>query len=187
MIGRLPKTLEIDGTEYPIRTDYRTVLLIIKALNDVNLNEIEKMEIMLECLYINWVEICPKVDIKKAIEKAMWFIDCGKDWEKSASKTRIMDWEQDEQLIFSAINTVANKEVREVEYIHWWTFMGYFMGIGESVFTTFVSIRKKISQGKKLEKWEKEIYEQNIDAIKLKTRISDEEKEYLKSIGMEVE
>jgi hypothetical protein len=187
MIGRLPKTLEIDGTEYPIRTDYRTVLLIIKAFNDVNLNDIEKTEIMLECLFINWFEICRNVDIRIACEKARWFIECGEKWDKSPNNAKLMDWEQDEQLIFSAINVVANKEVREVEYMHWWTFMGYFKSIGESVFSTYVNIRKKISKGKKLEKWEKEIYEQNIDAIKIKTKLSDQEKEYLKKVGLEVE
>ena len=72
-----------------------------------------------------------------------------------------MDWKQDSQLICSAINKVANMEVRNVEYMHWWTFMGYYMAIGECPYSTILSIRDKIISGKKLEKHEKEFKQKN--------------------------
>lgn len=39
--------------------------------------------------------------------------------------------------------------------------MGYFMGIGEGVFSTIVNIRSKIKEGKKLEKYEQEFRRDN--------------------------
>ena len=42
------------------------------------------------------------------------------------------------------------------DYIHWWTFMGYYMSIGECLYSTILSIRDKILNGKKLEKYERE-------------------------------
>ncbi|MCF0232972.1 MAG: hypothetical protein HUJ63_12135, partial [Enterococcus sp.] len=90
------------------------------------------------------------------------FFNCGDD--KTQGKlvsTPLFDWQNDEQIICSAINNVANKEIRLESYIHWWTFLGYYYAIGESVFSTVVSIRDKIVHGKKLEKWEREYQEKN--------------------------
>ena len=51
MIGLLPKSLEINGTEYRIRSDFRVALLIFEAFNDSGLNDYEKIQVCLECLY----------------------------------------------------------------------------------------------------------------------------------------
>ena len=40
----LPKSLEVGGVEYEIRTDYRVILDAISALNDPDLYPIEKAE-----------------------------------------------------------------------------------------------------------------------------------------------
>ena len=51
MIGILPKSLEINGNEYRIRSDFRVALLIFEAFNDSELNDYEKIRVCLECLY----------------------------------------------------------------------------------------------------------------------------------------
>ena len=69
--------------------------------------------------------------------------------------------------------------------MHWWTFFGLYMEIGESTFSTVVSIRDKKRRGKKLEKWEREFYSKNKALIDLKVRKaerSDEEKEALRQL-----
>lgn len=174
MIGCLPKSLEVDGVSYPIRSDFRTVLLIIQAFNDAELSDFEKSVVCLECLY---EEIPDNVEV--ALEKAVWFIDGG-SLEKKQSQAKVYDWEQDESIIFSAINKVAGFETREKEYMHWWTFLGYFCEIGEGAFSSAVSIRSKIAKGKKLEKYEKDFLKENKELITLKEKktpeqIADEE------------
>ena len=64
-------------------------------------------------------------------------------------------------MIVSAINNVAGKEVRAEEYIHWWTFVSYYMAIGESTLSTVVSIRHKMMTSEKLEKWETKYKREN--------------------------
>ena len=64
-------------------------------------------------------------------------------------------------MIASAVNKVAGIEVRATSYIHWWTFMGYYLAIGESPLATIVSIRSKIMEGKKLEKYESKFKNDN--------------------------
>lgn len=117
-------------------------------------------------------------DYDAAFEAASTFIDCGREWKDSPRKSpRVMDWEQDGSLLFPAISKVAGREVRTVDYMHWWTFMGCYMEISDGVFSTILSLRQKRAKGKKLEKWEREFWEANKDICVLKKKISREEQE----------
>jgi hypothetical protein len=90
------------------------------------------------------------------------FINGGEEQSPGAERdVTLVDWEQDSQLVCAAINNVANQEIRSVEYLHWWTFLGYYMSIGQSVLSTVVSIRDKIAHHKKLEQWEKDFKKNN--------------------------
>lgn len=188
----LPTSLEVGGKEYAIRTDYRVILDILAAMNDPEIfvpgmtEEEKKMEqsmTMLQILYIDFDSMPPR-DWKEAAEKACDFIDCGiKDDGKP--KPRTMDWEQDAPLIVPAINKSVKIDVRSVKYMHWWTFFGLYMEIGESTFSTVVSIRDKMRRGKKLEKWEQEFYHNNKHLVDLKARKierSEEEKDALREL-----
>lgn len=170
MIGYLPKTLEIKGNNYPIRSDYRVALHILSAFNDPDVNEFNIVPIVLKCLYINDI---PEHLQLEAYNKAIWYLNCGNNDETQTTNIKLYDWEQDEQIIFSAINKVAGKEIRELDYMHFWTFVGLFNEIGEGTFSTYVSIRNKKAHHKPLEKWEKDIYKKNRDSIVLKTKISE--------------
>lgn len=88
-----------------------------------------------------------------------------------------MDWDQDAQIIIPSINKVLGFEVRSVEYMHWWTFFGAYMEIGEGVFSSVLSIRSKKAKNKKLEKWEQEYYQENKWMIDLKKKYTQEELE----------
>ena len=90
---------------------------------------------------------------------------------------RLLDWQQDAPLIIAGVNRVAGQEVRALPFLHWWSFLTWFSGIGEGTLATVVSIRDKLRRGKKLEKWENEFYRQNKERVELKTRFSKEELE----------
>lgn len=72
----LPKAIELGGEEYDIRTDFRAILDILKAMADPELSDQEKSRVMLEILYWNPEEI-PVDLLEEAIEKGKAFIDCG--------------------------------------------------------------------------------------------------------------
>lgn len=80
-------------------------------------------------------------------------------------------------MIFSAVNKVAGTETRELPYLHWWTFIGYFNEIEECTFTYIMGIRHKLNEGKKLEKHEKEFLAKNHDLVEIKPVLSKEDQE----------
>lgn len=176
MIGRLPDTLEVGGREWVIRTDYRDILVIMEAYNDPELTDQERVWVMLNILYIDF-ENMPAESYQEAAEKAVWFLDCGQVEDDKKATKKLMDWEQDEPILFPAINSVAGCEVRAVENLHWWTFMGYFMEIREGVFSTVLNIRQKRSKGKPLDKGEKDFYRNNKALCEIKTKYTSEEQE----------
>lgn len=161
--------VEIDGVEHKIRTDYRDILRIFEAFNDNELSDKEKWTVALVIFYENIPQ-----NVDEAIKQFTWLLNRGADEGKKISKP-LYDWEQDEQMIFQAVNKVAGKEVRELEYMHWWTFLGLFSEIGESMFSSVVNIRNKRNKGKNLEKHEREFYRNNKDTVDLKKKYSNEQ------------
>lgn len=168
MIGSLPTSLEVGGKQYAIRSDFRDVLNIFQAFNDPALADGEKAYVCLKCLYVDYYSI-PYEQMQEALKKACWFCDGGKEYKQKTDNIKSFDWDQDEKVLFPAINKIAGFEVRNCEYMHWWTFIGYFGEIGEGLFSTVMHIRQKRLKGKKLDKWEEEFYRQNKDLINLYT------------------
>lgn len=164
----LPKTAVIGGTEYHINTDYRDILEIIGFLNDSMRPDYIRWQIALGLFYDANI---PDEHQKEAMEYMVDFISYGESEAQPGPK--LIDWEQDAHLIIGDVNKVAGMEVRETKYLHWWTFLSYFYGIGEGQLSTVISIRTKKISGKKLEKWEEEFYKKNkkrIDFQKPKTQ-----------------
>jgi len=172
----LPKEVEINGNEYSVRTDYRDILRIIEAMNDPDLENAEKVYVSLFIFYEDF-ETIPQSDYEEAFRKLIWFMDCGEDrGERPQNEAKLIDFEQDEGILIPAVNRVAGKEIRELEYLHWWTFMGYYMEVGECTFSTVLGIRAKRAKGKKLEKWEQEFFNANKDLVLIRHKESEEEK-----------
>ncbi|MEE0716110.1 Gp15 family bacteriophage protein [Eubacterium sp.] len=176
MIGELPQSIEVGGVNQPIRTDFRDILTIFEAFNDSELSQEEKVMVCLRIMYVDLDKMDTSLYME-AYEKAVKFINVGQEDKRENNSPKLMDWEQDEQLVFAAINKVAGTEVRTFEYMHWWTLMGYYMGIGESLFADVVNIRTKKLNHKKLEKYEQDFYKKNKDLVDLKTRYTKEELE----------
>ena len=181
-----PTSLNVGGVDYEIRTDYRAVLDLFTALADPELTDSDSQmtaymqsRVILEIMFPDCDNI-PTEHIQEALEKVSEFIDMGISDDRKKPKT--MDWEQDAPILIPAINKVLNCEIRAQKYMHWWTFLGAYMEIGESLFSNVIHIRQKQAKGKKLEKWEQEFYKENKSLIEFKNKYqrSDEEKEALR-------
>ena len=181
----IPTTITVGSTEYQIRNkgDYRMVLDCFSALQDASLNSNERLFCSLIIFYedINCIADINKFeDLEEAATKMFDFFNCGRSQSIGKKMNhKLIDWEQDSQIICSAINKVANKEVRAEPYIHWWTFMGYYSAVGESLLSTIVSIRDKIVRGKKLEKSERTFRQENPEYFVWNTNNIDDEAEEL--------
>lgn len=165
---KLPTTVGIDGNVFHIRRkgDFRVILDCFAALQD---DELDKEYKILTAIIIFYEEFDSLEDTNKYGEflekltlEMFKFINCGQDNQRGAeSEISLINWEDDSQIICAAVNNVAKQEVRILEYLHWWTFLGYYMSVGQSVLSTVVSIRDKVYRGKKLDKWEQDFKKEN--------------------------
>lgn len=169
----LPKTLEVCGEDRAIRTDYRVILDICAALSDPELTDEDKAFVALSVLYTDFDEI-PMEHYREALEKCFWFINGGKE-EPPSQSPKLVDWEQDFNMIVAPINRVVGSDVRGAEYMHWWTFLSAYYEIGDCTFAQVVRIREHLARGKKLEKQDREWYNKNRHLVDLKTHYTEEE------------
>lgn len=161
----LPISVEIGGVEWPIRNkgDYRVVLDIFSILEDPELTKAERILSAVIVFYEDFSDIedlTQLPNMEEAIKKMYEFFNAGRKDGQGINR-KLIDWEDDSAMIVSAINNVAGKEIRAEEYIHWWTFVSYYMAIGESTMSTVVSIRDKVMKGESLEKWEQKYKKEN--------------------------
>lgn len=176
----LPTSLTIGGVGYAIRYSWRAVLDALIACADPALDDQGKAECVLKIIYPAWQKIPPE-HIQEALEKACEFIDCGQK-DDGKPKPKMIDWEADAPIIIPEINKVACREVRTNPNVHWWTFFGWFMGIGDGLLASVLHIRQKKAQHKKLEKWEQEFYNANKAVIDMRQPDTDEIKAEKESI-----
>ncbi len=172
MIYTLPKSLNVGGVDYEIRTDYRAILDAISALNDPDLLPVEKAEACVRIIFPDWKKID---DHGEVYERCLWFIACGETETDGRKKPKVMDWEQDFSLIIPPVNRILGYDCRGTEYLHWWSFVAAYYEIGECAFACVTRIRQKIAKGEPLDKWERKYYSDNLRTVELRRRIGTDE------------
>ena len=182
MIGTLPDSITVNGREIKIKnTDFRNALIIVQAVNDPDLTDYEKCLVMVDRL-IGVENIPPGMGDETVKECRIW-MDGGVDYSEKAEKPQMIDWEQDEQMIFSAVNKVYGHETRNERYLHWWSFLGLFNEISDGLLSTVLAIRQKRAKGKKLDQLEREFYMENRDIVDIRPRLSAEEQAELDALN----
>lgn len=162
----VPKAITIDGETFKIRKDgdYRMVIDCFMALDDPELEKKDRISAAMIIFYEGIDSVSDFVkfpDVEKAFKEMGAFFNCGQTGSSNSINYKLIDWERDSQLICSAVNNVAKVEIRDIPYLHWWTFMGYYMSAGDSVLGTVISIRNKIVKGQKRDKGEQEFMRNN--------------------------
>lgn len=182
MIYTLPETVELGGTEYPIRWDYRPVLDICAALSDPELSDQERAYVALSIFYPDFDEI-PQELYQEAIDRCLWFINGGEDQRDNAKAPRLLDWEQDFNLMVNPINRVLGREIRKEKPLHWFTFLSAYMEIGDCTFAQVVRIRDQKARGKTLDKQDREWYRRNRRLVDFKHQYTDADRELMKELS----
>ncbi len=142
------------------------VLDCFEALNDPELTESERLFSALIIFYEDFSsldDVVMHADKLEKLEIEMFkFFNNGEDnLQSNTDGYKLIDWKQDCNLICSAVNSVAKQEVRALDYLHWWTFLGYYTAIGDCPLSNIVAIRYKIAHNEKLEKYEKKFKQDN--------------------------
>lgn len=177
----LPISVCIDGVEHPIRKkgDYRVIFDVIEVLDDIELTENQRWQCAIIIFYEDYQNIS---NLRVAAEEMMKFINNGENETDSAPSIKTMDWAKDFSIMAPPINRNLGYDIRMPDkYTHWWTFLGGYMEIGESTFSTVISIRKKKRKGQKLDKAEQEFYNANQKMIDLPIKLTQEEQALLNS------
>ena len=175
----LPASVEINGNDYESGSDDRAILDSLEAINDPELTDSDRAEAVLRIFYPQFEEM-PQRDYERAIDRCIWFINCGNEEELPENKPeRLMDWQQDFSLIVAPVNRVLGKEIRSLDYLHWWTFIGAYQEIGDCTFAQIVNIRQKKAHGKKLDKAEQEYYKKNRHLIDFKRQYTSQEEDVI--------
>lgn len=173
----LTTSAEIGGKEYDIRSDYRAILDILEVFNDVELDNEQKVLTALAIFYPEFLEI-PNEFLNEAVKQMMDFINFGDDGD-NRKRPKLMDWEQDFQYIVAPINRVIGKEIRSLEYLHWWTFISAYYEIGDCLFAQIVRIRSIKAKEKRLDKQDQEFYKENKRLVDIKSKYSETEEKLL--------
>ena len=174
-VYKLPEAACIGGREYPIDTDFRLCLRLLRQLEESPLPEVLRWQVAVTAFFL---EPVPEAHLQEAMEFLANFLTGGQTTEKPGPK--LLDWGLDAPAIMAGVNRVAGMELRSLPKLHWWTFLSFFHSIGEGQLSLLVGIRDKLRRGQKLESFEQEFYRENRAWVRMER--PDPEKERLQNI-----
>lgn len=163
VLDKLPTAVRIDGQAVRINTDFRVCLRIIRAFDDDELTEHEKLSVLITLLYPE-----KPTNTASAIAQGLKFLNLGKEADASKLKQlQVYNLEKDSCYIFTAFKSSFNIDLDSTDYLHWWKFRSLFADLGKDCFfNTLVSLRSRRNSGK-LTKDEKEFVQRNEDIVLL--------------------
>lgn len=150
----LPETVNIDGVEYPINTDFRTSIKFEILVQQ----ETDEMKLLLELLRLYYGEIIPP-NIPIAIEKALWFYAGGELKAKgnASKKEALYSFEYDGDYIYSAFLEQYGIDLTYAK-LHWWKFRALFLSLSDKTKLSEIIGYRSVQISGKMSKEEKEFY-----------------------------
>lgn len=133
LIDLLPTTVEVDGVEYDISSNFRDSILFELLMQDNNISERDKLLLGLQYYYRDNI---PE-NIKEAVEKMLWFYKCGKEEVESKGVgseedvSQVYSYEHDDDYIYAAFLDQYGIDLQDVEDLHWWKFKAMFKSLKE--------------------------------------------------------
>ncbi len=157
-----PETLIIDGAEYPVHSDFRTVLKCNAVIEkEPELSQESLLEI-LQMFYKDCVFFT-----EKHIEKMFWFFSCGREKKKKKFPRKIaglndkqsFDFEEDAELIYAGFQQQYGIDLQR-ERMHWWRFMILLDNFGaDTRLSKVMEYRTTDTANKKLGKEERAFFQ----------------------------
>lgn len=150
----LPETVNIDGVEYPINTDFRTSIKFEMLVQ----RETDEVKLLLEMLHLYYGELIPG-NVPVAIEKALWFYAGGELKAKSSDskKETLYSFEYDGDYIYSAFLEQYGIDLTCAE-LHWWKFRALFLSLSDKTKLSEIIGYRSVQISGKMSKEEKEFY-----------------------------
>lgn len=124
---RLPQSIEIDGVDYPVNTDFRLMIEFEIASNGPGTIEekgYKTLAIVERFFNGNFGD-----NLDLSVEAFLWFYRCGEEpkivedaTEPKKTPRPIYSFDVDGALIYAAFLDQYNIDLVNVNYLHWWAF-----------------------------------------------------------------
>lgn len=175
LLDPLPNEWESPSGEiYELDTDFRIGIQICLIQDDPELNAHERSAKILDLLFVDRIP-CDQEELSDCIQ---YFVS-GWNHDKPSRKAehkRLMDFDVDQWRIYSAFLQYYRIDLNDVDYMHWWVFMGMLSCLPECAYTKVIDIRnRKINS--KMDKETKKALEEAKEVYTLEEVMSPEEKE----------
>lgn len=178
LIDKLPETINVNGQEFGINSDFRVFILFEQILKDYELSKEDKIK---KCLSLFYNE--KPSNLVEAIEQMFKFysMDFMNDFytsnksKVSKKNKKLYDWDFDQAYIYSAFLSQYKIDLQEVAYLHWWKFRFLFMGLDEENKISKIIGYRDMDTSKIKDKEEKKHYEKLKKEFAIPERISIEE------------
>ena len=173
LIDLLPTRVEIDSKEYEINSNFRTSLLFSILMENKDIPSNLKIRQALKLYY----PVIPK-NTEKSIEKIIWFYTRGKEHKASTGKgnnVKILDYEEDADLIYSAFMSQYRIDLQDIEYLHWWKFKALFEGLKEDNKLSKIMEYRSIDLNSIKDKEQRKFYKEKKKIYSLENNYSKEE------------
>ncbi len=135
--GTLPKTVSIDGKEYPIRYDFRIGMQFERIQNSGT----DDRDRVIRLLQIYYPGI--PANVTEAIRQMLWFYRCGEPeeedeeakkkrqrYQRRNSRDPAFSFSQDAPYIYAAFKEQYGIDLTGAD-LHWWKFMALFESLNE--------------------------------------------------------
>lgn len=146
LTNALPETVEVDGSVFNIRTDFRIGIQVSLAIQDTELDELEKIEKVITLYY---VDSFPS-DLEKAINAVIDFHIrkelTQSEWSPKSLKKVVddtLDFDYDSDNVCADFQREYGLDLTDPTlYIHWWRFLALLNGLSDtSLIKTIASYR----------------------------------------------
>ncbi|ACA54450.1 hypothetical protein FDC45_15565 [Clostridium botulinum] len=181
LIDLVPNTIEIEGKNYNINSDFRTSILFELLMQDNSISEEDKL---IQALQLYYPVIPPNINL--AVDKMLWFYRCGKDITPSkgtgkGKSTQIYLFNFDDDYIYSAFLDQYGIDLQDIEYLHWWKFKAMFKALKEDNEIVKIMGYRSMDLSKIKDKEEKNYYRRMQELYKIP--IAKDEKDKLEEIN----
>lgn len=134
LLDSLSETVEVDGREFFIDTDFRTCIIFEKILESDIPNR-QKVDEFVGLFFPNG----RPDNLNDAIEAILYLYRCGQSAQKQRERQMngnvelkprmIYNYEYDAPYIFGAFLSQYGIDLNEIEYLHWWKFQALFKSL----------------------------------------------------------
>ncbi len=131
LLDPLPSSVEIDGTAWEIRSDFRTSIRFEELMQSGGQSEADRL---LQALTLYYPAL--PHNLAAAVERMLWFYRCGETPEADAGPADgetdgpAYSFEHDADLIYAAFYAQYRIDLN-ADTLHWWKFKALFKGLHE--------------------------------------------------------